>query len=419
MKKRQILLPALIGNILEFYDYCLYAYFAPIIAKLFFPASKESNSLIATFAVFAVGFLMRPLGALLFGYLGDKFGRKKTLALGIIMMASSTVLVGCLPTYESAGLTATLLLVACRLFQGLAVGGEFSGSLIYMIEHAQLERRGTFSSLGIFSANAGILLSSLAATLMSKFFSEPTLYAWAWRIPFLFGAFLGVLGFYFRLKMPETPTFTSLQAQQGTLKNPLSIALKYKKLSMLKAVFLTILPSTAAYILFSYFPTYMHTYLKLPLNTALAINTCALIINLIFMPLTGMLSDAWGRKPILFIGSVGFLLFSYPLFLLLTHGNIVSIFFAQSCFAILICFANSVVPAILVEKFPTNIRYSAVAFPYNIANGFFGGTAPMVVTYLIASTGNILSPSYYLILIAIPMFLTLFTIKETYRTPLT
>lgn len=412
---KKLIIPGVIGNILEWYDFSLYGYFAPIIAKLFFPMNNKLTSLLATFGVFAIGFLMRPLGAVVFGHFGDRLGRKKTLAMAVILMAVPTTLIGLLPTHAQIGVTAGILLTLCRLLQGLAVGGEFSGSIVYIIEQASPNRRGVYGSWAMFSAFTGLLLGSAVAALMGSILSSDALHVWGWRIPFIIGIVLGGVGLYLRLRMPETPYFLELQKKGQTVNHPFVQAFHKAPMSMLKALGIVFLPAMSFYLLFVYLSSYMTEFLKLPLETALLINTISMVVIIAVIPLVGLLSDNIGRKPVLLIGAIAFIIFSHPLFLLLNNATFASVLTAQICFAALVAFAYAAVPATLVELFKTNVRYTALSLPYNLANAIFGGTAPLVATYLIAKTKNPLAPSFYLIFAGIIMFLVVLMTKESYK----
>ncbi|MGQ3888855.1 MFS transporter [Legionella sp. CNM-1927-20] len=411
----KLIVPGILGNILEWYDFSLYGYFAPIIAKLFFPTSDKLLSLLATFGVFATGFIMRPIGALLFGYFGDRHGRKKTLAASIILMAIPTTLIGLLPTYQQIGIFAGILLLICRLLQGLAVGGEFCGSIVYITEHSPINRRGMFGSWAMFSAFAGLLLGSGVSALFNTLLSLEELTNWGWRIPFLAGLLLGAVGLYFRLRMPETPNFVTIQNKQQILVNPVNQAFKFAVQPMVISAALVFLPAMSFYLLFVYLPSYMTEILGMSLRRSLTINTISMLGIILVIPWIGLLSDIIGRKPVLLIGAIGFSIFSYPLFLLIQHTTFISVLLAQVIFAILVSFAYAAIPATLVELVGTNIRYTAMSFPYNLSNAVFGGTAPLIATYLIEKTNNPLAPSFYLIFAAIIMFFVVLLLQESHR----
>jgi len=414
-KKRSIVIYSFIGNMLEWYDFSLYGYFAAVISELFFPADSQFIALIKTFSIFAVGFLMRPIGAVLFGHFGDRYGRKKTLTTSVILMALSTVMMGLLPTHAEIGVWAGVFLTLCRLLQGLVIGGEFSGSVIYVIEHISPKKRGVFGSLANFSAFAGLLLGSTIGAMTTQL-TDGTVYApFAWRLPFIFGIVLGAIGLYLRLHMPETPHFIDLQNKKQIAKHPLLTTLREHPLDILKATLLGFLPSLGFYTCFVYLSSYVSLYLKLSHSVALIANTMGMIVILITLPWFGYLSDSVGRKPILMAGAITMIMIAYPLFLLIGHGTWMALLIAQIVFAIPISLCCAVTPTVLVEMFPTRLRYTAMSFPQNLANMAFGGTAPLVVTYLIQKTGSIVAPSFYLTLAGVVTLLAIFCIKETHQ----
>ena len=282
---------------------------------------------------------MRPLGAVLFGYFGDRAGRKKTLATAVILMAIPTTLIGLLPTYEHIGILAGILLLICRLLQGLAVGGEFSGSIVYITEHSPINRRGMYGSWAMFSAFAGLLLGSGVSAMMSTLLPPDALTSWGWRIPFIMGLLLGGVGLYLRLRMPETPNFLAMQAKKQIVTNPVNQAFRFAIKPMILSAGLVFLPAMSFYLLFVYLSSYMTAFLHVSLRTALTINTISMLAIICVIPWIGLLSDKIGRKPILMTGAIGFILFSFPLFLLLQHATFISILLAQISFAILVSFA--------------------------------------------------------------------------------
>lgn len=410
----KFLLPSVIGNILEWYDFLLYGFFAPILAQLFFPAENKIDSLLATFGVFAIGFLMRPLGSAFFGHFGDKLGRKSMLAISLSLMALSTALIGCLPTYAHIGATAGILLTACRLLQGFALGGEF-GYSVFLIEHTAQRNRGLYSGLAIASASLGLLLSSAFATITQNVFDHTQLIAWGWRIPFLLGIILGGIGLYFRLRMPETKLFLAAKQTGEVIGFPLLQSLKKNPLLLVKAILLAFLPALVLYLGFIYMPTYLSTYTKLPLNVALTINTVSMIFVIFGLPLVGYISDKIGRKPILLASGIICCLVAYPLFSLGLTGEFVNAIIVQFVFVILLALSYALLPVTLVEMVPTNIRYSTTAFAYNMGNSIFGGTAPLVATFFIKVTHTIMAPAFYLIVGGVVMVTITCRLTETYK----
>lgn len=405
--------PIIIGNILEWYDFALYGYFAATISKLFFPSGNQLISLIATFGVFAAGFLMRPVGAIIFGHFGDKVGRKKILATSIILMALSTTAIGLIPSYHQIGILAGILLTICRLIQGVAAGGEFPGSIVYLVEHAPAQLRGMFGSFSLLGSGIGFLSASLIGALIISLSVKTHFADVAWRLPFLFGIILGVIGLYLRLRLPESQMFLSLANNKQLLKYPLAHALRHKPLILLKAACLVFAPVIGSYLLFVYIPSYLTIYLKLPLQEALAANSAGWLVVVAIYPLAGYLSDRFGRKRMVALGTMSLVVFSYPLFLAFQQPTLKTVIIIQTIFAVIFAFSYAAIPTMLAEMFPTNIRYSAVAFPQNCA-AIFGGTAPLVATYLIHVSHNLLAPSFYLITVNIFMLITLLFIKESF-----
>lgn len=414
-KKKNFIMPGIVGNILEWYDFSLYGYFASIISSLFFPTDNPSIALFKTFGIFAAGFLMRPIGAIIFGHFGDRYGRKQILAVSIILMSGSTFIIGILPTYSQIGMTAGVLLTICRLLQGLAVGGEFSGSIVYIIEHSSQTKRGMFGSLTMQSAFTGLFLGSIVGAIVNGLAQGSAYEDIAWRIPFLLGVLLGFIGLYLRLQMPETPGFVKLKEKGTTSKHPLLESLREHPIDIIKGTLLVFLPSMSFYLCFVYLSSYFVLYLKLSLTTSLVINSISMVIILIVIPWFGYLSDKIGRKPVLFTSAILICISSYPLFLLLGKATFASVLTAQIGFAILVALCYSAVPATLVEMFATKVRYTAMSLPFNLSNALFAGSAPLVATFIINKSGSILAPAFYLILASIVMIFTVFTIKETYN----
>lgn len=412
------IIPGISGNVLEWYDFCLYGYFASEIARLFFPAATPVLSLLAAFGAFASGYFMRPLGAVVFGYLGDRIGRKKVLIFAVLLMVIPTVVIGCLPTYSQIGATAGVLLVLCRLVQGFSLGGSYTGSMVYVIEHVPARLRGFYGSTATWGAYSGFLVASVIGVVAGVLFNHSAYPQLAWRMPFLLGLILGAVALYIRLHMKETPHFLELEHDKQIVPNPITYIFRHFPKVIIKATLLPLLPAVGFYIVSVYMPAYLNTFLHVPLQTGLEINTVTMIVILMVMPLLGYLSDRIGRKPLFFIAGAGLLLFSYPLFLLIGHGSWAAIFIGQLLLFICVVCADANVPAMLAEMVPTNVRYTSMSIAYSIAMGVFGGTAPLLVTLLIHHTNNILSPSFYLMLCGAITLLLLLSLQETAKKPL-
>jgi len=404
-----------IGNVMEWYDFGLYGYFASIISVLFFPSKNPLTSLLVTFAVFGIGFVARPLGGFIFGHYGDKVGRKNALAVTMIMMGFATFLVGVLPTYQQMGALAPVLLTFIRLVQGFSAGGEWIGSTSFVVEYAPRTRRGFVGSWQMFGVGVGLLLGSGMGVLFSSSLGKAALYAWGWRIPFILGLVIALVGFYLRSRIEETPRFKEVASAHEVAKSPLIETLrKYPKQTLLTLGF-TINWTVSYYVFLNYMPTYITKILHLPLSLTMISNTIGLIFFLVLVPFTGALSDRIGRRPLLLASCVGFAVFTYPLFLLMNNGSFAVIVLVQMAFAFLEALFSGPGSAALAEMFPTRIRYSALSIGYNLAVVIFGGMAPFVSTYLIMATGSNMSPTYYVIGGAVVSLIAIVLIKDTYR----
>ncbi len=414
---KNIALSGMIGNVLEWYDFTLYGYLAIVLSKLFFPSENEFVSLIASFGAFAVGFLFRPIGSFLFGYIGDKYGRKKALLISIFLMAFPTFLIGLLPTYHDIGILAPILLTILRILQGLSTGGEYTTSVSFVVEHSPSDKRGFFGSINLLGAVIGIMFGSLTGAFLNYFFSPEELSSYGWRIGFLFGIVLAFIGIYIRKNTSETPIFLAIE-EGNRVKNPLIKTFIHHPKEFLISIIFSSLQGVAFFLLFVYMPTFYTKFLHIPQAKALFINSFAMLVLTVLIPIMAYLSDKIGRKPFLMISTLLYSLFSIFLFKLIITGNENLIIFAHVSFAVISSLFMSILPTFLTETFPADIRNSAFSVGYNISLAIFGGTVPMVATYLILKTGILESPAIYLSLIAFIVFVTSLFIKETYKKPL-
>ena len=407
-----------IGNFVEWYDYSVYGFFATVIASQFFPGDDPTAALLATFAVFAVAFFMRPIGAFVFGHYGDTIGRRNTLAAAVIMMGVATLMIGVLPTYGQIGILAPILLVVARLLQGFSAGGEWSGSAAFMVEYAPENKRGLYGSWQQFSIVAGLLVGSGAGALLGTILSEDALNAWGWRIPFILGMVVALVGLYLRLKLEDTPAFRVVAEKNEVTSAPVKESFTAHGGESVTAIGVTVAWTVAYYILLTYMPTYVAQTLGLPLTQALLSNAIGLVVLMILIPFTASISDRVGRKPLMIAFSVLLAVLTYPLFLLASTQVFFLIVIAQVLFGIVISLFSGPGPAALVEMFPTNVRYSALGVSYNLAVAIFGGTAPFIATYLISRTGSSLSPVIYVVVAAVITLFFVSRMKETHREPL-
>ena len=402
------------ATMFEWYDYALYGYFSPIIAKLFFPAADTYESLMMTFSVFAIGFLIRPLGAIIFGYIGDRLGRRYALSLSVMLMALPTALIGMLPTYNNIGMWAPILLILLRLIQGLAVGGNYGGAFVYVIEHAPNTQKCLAGSCLMVGTIGGILLGSATSSLFTWVLSGENLLLWGWRLPFIFGLLATIAGLYIKKRIPETPVFQKAKEDEHQSKKiPIFDIFKYYKKQVCLSI-LAILPDVVGiYMMFFFMTTYLIEIIGWQAEIALTMNTVNLAVMVILIPFFGYLSDRMGGIKIMKAVSISFVLFSIPCFILLsksTGGILASL--AQTVFSITIGAYYGAMPATIVNTFPSKIRYSASAFSFNVAAAIFGGTTPWVCTFLIKNTGVLISPAYYLVLTGIVSFCALIKLKK-------
>jgi MHS family proline/betaine transporter-like MFS transporter len=402
--RKRSTIAGIIGNVLEWYDFAVFGYYAPIIGTLFFPSESEYAALIKVFGVFAAGYMMRPIGGAIFGHMGDRVGRKKALQVSVLMMAIPTACLGLVPTYDRIGIAAPVILIVLRLIQGLSVGGEFIGSISFATEIAPPNRRGFYGSLTTLSAVGGIMIGSAVATIMQALLSQESMLTWGWRIPFLAGIAIGGFGLWMRKGMMEPPAFKKLKATENVHKSPVTQVIRNMPGRIAHAAALVVLFGGGFYMLFVWWPTYLTHMVKPAVPHAMIINTIATLFVMALIPISGYLSDKVGRKKMLVASCLAIAIVAYPLFVWSDHGVFQSALVAQLIFALIFCNIQGSMPATLAEMFPTSMRFSGIALGYNLTLALVGGTAPMVCTWLVEITGDIASPAYYLIIMALISF---------------
>lgn len=401
-----------VGNTLEWYDFAVYGYLAPIIAQQFFPSSSPTVSLISTFGVFAAGFLMRPIGSVLLGHVADRMGRSRALLLSVALMAIPTTLIAFLPTYEQMGVAAPALLTLLRLLQGLSVGGEYTGSSVYLYEIAPKDRRCFVVSWALVGAVFGILLGSGVATLATSLLPADELGSWGWRIPFACGLLVGLTGFLIRSsnKADETDLPPS---PYDPVSVPVGEVLRNHRPALLRTIACNLLNGVGFYLTFVYLTTYLVDYSNLSQSRALAINTADMVVFMLMLPLIGFIADKTSRKALLLIGSGGVAVLAVPMFWLLHHPDPMLVSLGQlGLAAVLACFFAPLM-ATMIAQFPRPIRVTGYSIGYNIPLALFGGTAPLVATYLIHETNLQLAPSFYLVAAGILTFFVIWYMPET------
>lgn len=399
--RRRAVLAGSIGNMVEWYDFAVYGLFAVIIAANFFPNQDPTASLLSTFAVFAVAFFIRPLGAVFFGHLGDKYGRKNVLLMTVALMGASTIAIGLTPSYAAIGIAAPALLALFRLIQGFSAGGEWSGSSVYTVEYAPRNRRNLYGSWVQVSASAGTLVGSLTAAICGLLSSEEALRDWVWRIPFIIGGVIGVVGLVLRAKLEDTPEFRKAKSEPKPTKNPLGIVLRNYRSEGLIAIGITIAYSVSIYMFSTYLPTYIKTTTNVRLTDALLGNSLQLVVLMILIPFAAMLADKIGSRKLLIAFAVLMIVCVIPLFKLIAIGTIGSVILGQVLFAAIVSLIGGTAVTTTTRLFPIEVRYTGLGISYNIAVAAFGGTAPLISTWLIGTTGNPISPAFYVIFAAL------------------
>lgn len=412
--RRRVVAAGITGNVLEWYDFAVYGYYAPIIGRLFFPSDDPVTSLIASFGAFAAGFLMRPVGGFVFGHIGDRIGRKRALVLSVMLMAIPTGIIGVLPDHAAVGAAAAVLMVAMRMLQGLSVGGEYTCSVVFLAEHAPAKRRGFFSSWSLFGAVGGILLGSGVAALISNLLSDAAVESWGWRIPFLVGVLVGIVGLAIRRHLPEM----AKDAGEAGDRSPVVEAFRTEWRQILRVAGINVVNAVGFYMIFVYMVTWLVGRVKEPRSDALDINTVSMAALLVLIPFFGWLSDRTGRRPPMLIGTAGLALFAYPLMQLMHHPDPLAIQLGQLGFVVLLAAYFGALPAAMTEMFPHRVRVSAISVSYNVTLGILGGTTPLIATWLIARSHDDLSIAYYLIGCALVSFAVLLTMRETAGRPL-
>lgn len=398
---KKAVVAAMIGNFVEWFDYGVYGYLAPTIATVFFPSQDRTASLLSTYAVFALTFFIRPVGGLVLGRMADRVGRQKVLALTILVMAAATALIGVLPSYAAVGVFAPALLVLCRLMQGFAAGGEYAGAVSFVVEYGPKNKRAFYGSFVAVSVFLGLLGGSGLVGILSSVASTQAMNSWVWRIPFLIALPIGIVGLYVRLKLEETPEF-KLVLQTGEVESaPLRDALRSQRKNMAVFFSFAICNAIASYLFGSYLTTYLVEEAGHSKSEALFTNTIATAVLCCALPVGGLLTDKYGRKPMLLCATALFAIIAVPIFILAGVGGFATALIAQLLFILVFFFITPPVTVSIAEMFPANVRVTAGAIAYNVAFTMFGGTAPFVATALISVTGNKLAPGFYAVGIAI------------------
>lgn len=415
---RRVLTASFIGNFVEWFDYASYGYFATVIAHAFFPEIDKSAALMATYGVFAISFVVRPLGGIVWGAIGDRIGRKTALSYSILIMSAATTLIALLPSYGQVGLLAPALLLLVRMIQGFSASGEYAGATSFIAEYSPADRRGFYTSMVPASTAAGLLVGSLMSAGLFALLDDAQMQTYGWRLPFLLAAPLGLIGLYIRLRLEDTPKFRELETSHHVPQTPVRELFGGFRKEILISFGATCLNAVGFYLILSYMPTYLITEMGMDESQSFLANSVSLAFYIGLIFLMGALSDRFGRKTALIAASVLFIGLTVPLFSLLDGASLAGIIAIQVAFGALLTINDGTLPGFLSEIFPTKVRYSGFAFSFNSANALFGGTAPFVATLLINMTGSKVAPAWYLVAAAAVALVALIAARETAGRPL-
>lgn len=401
-----------IGNAMEWFDFALYSYLAVIISKNFFsPVQNDELKLIFTFATFAIAFLLRPVGGIVFGKIGDKLGRKVVLTFTIIMMAISTLIIGLLPTYDQIGIWAPILLLLARILQGFSVGGEYAGAMVYIAESSPDNKRIRLGSGLEIGTLSGYIVASILVTVLFWTLSDAQMNSWGWRIPFFLSAPIGLIGLYLRTHLEEIPIFENDIADQKDQLSVIEIIKQYKKDILLCIVFVAFFNITN-YVLLGYMPSYLDETVGISDRISTPITAVVLLIMVPFALTFGRLGDKIGNKKVISFGLILGILVSVVSFQFLNIGGLGFLFLGLLLLGIVLSVYEGTMPGSLPTLFHTDIRYRTLSWTFNISVSLFGGTTPLVASWLVHVTGNNLAPAFYLLGVSVIGLIVVLTLFE-------
>ncbi|WP_034213152.1 MFS transporter [Actinoplanes subtropicus] len=398
-RERRTVVAASIGNLIEAYDLFLYAYLASTLADLFFPAGDRTTALLNTFAIFAVGFAVRPLGGFFFGHIGDRFGRRSALSASILLMGVSTLAIGLLPPYETAGALGAVLLLVCRLGQGFSVGGEYTGANILVLEQAAAGRAGRATSVNLVAGYLGVAAASTTGLLLATVLTPAELAGWGWRLPFLVAGPLALVGLYLRLRLPDTPAFAATGGDRVTF--PLAAALRAAKRAMLIYGGWQMMVALGGFLLFGYVSSYLIRVVGLDSAGAYVASLIAVLTAVAGGVAGGRLLDRYPLRPVALAAAAGLAVTVVPGFLLIGRGGVAAAVAGQMIWAVFVGLGAAVSAVLAGVLFPVHLRCTAAAVAYNVSTTVVGGTAPYVSVWLVARSGSPLTPAWYLVIVAV------------------
>jgi MFS transporter, MHS family, shikimate and dehydroshikimate transport protein len=422
---RKVALAAMAGSAIEWYDFFIYLTAAALVfGPLYFPGSSEVAGVLAAFSTAAVGFVARPVGGILFGHYGDRLGRKPTLVIALLTMGTATTLVGLLPTYATIGVAAPILLFVLRFLQGLAVGGQWGGAVLLATEYAPEDKRGFYGSFAQAGVPVGLLLGNTVFLLLSAIFGEQAFAAWAWRIPFLLSIILIAVALYIQLRLEDTPVFRQLEERQhegedAESRSPVLEVLRDHPKQVLLAGGAFFVVNGGFYVLITGMLDYGTRTLGVSQNAMLAAVLISAVVEGIAIVAMSALSDRVGRRPVFMSGAVLLGLWAFPLFWLVNTGSVPLIILSLCIAQFFLGMMYGPQAALFSEMFSARVRYSGASIGYQGASVFAGGLAPIIMVWLLESTGTSLSVSFYIFLMAAITFFSVYLVTETYEDEMT
>ena len=409
-KRRSIFLSAISGNILEYYDFTVYAVFSLSIGRAFFPADSQIVQTLSSLSVFAVGFLMRPIGGIIFGYIADKYGRRVSLITSMVGMTTTTFIIGFIPNYSEIGYSAPVILVMMRLIQGLCISGEGAGAAIFILEHYQNLRPGFTAGIVNASNIAGTLLASIVGIVLELLFPGMD---FAWRFAFILGGIMGIAGFYFRLRVSETPIFEMLAEKKRTLKMPFAHVVRSSWPAMLITCCLGGSASSLVYIIKTYINIFYCETMGFDKTSALIYLSYSSIVMMLTMPLSGYISDHIGRFKMIVISSIAVVIISIPAFMLLACGEMWKQIIALTTIAMLGGFIAGTAYIFVISLFSPEERFTGVAFSYNLGVALFGGTSAVISMWLVKVTDLYYAPAFYIMFTSLGFLMVIYFMRNT------
>lgn len=412
---RKVAVSSFLGNFIEWFDYASYSYFATTIALVFFPTDNHTVAMLQTFGVFALSFILRPIGALFWGSYGDEKGRKAALAHSIMFMSGASFLIGCLPSYSVIGVGAPILLLLLRMVQGFSASGEYAGAATFLGEYAPTSKRGIYCSLIPASTAIGLLAGSTLATLMTANMNSSAMVGWGWRVPFLLAGPLGLIVLYIRAKLADSPVYQSMNdalESKGAASADGQIAAKSGMFAPLAELFhnhlkaliisfgACVLNAVGFYTVLTYLPTYLSDTVGMDAPQSGTITTICLVAYVFMVFGMGHISDKFGRKKVLIGACVAFIVLTVPAFLILNTSQFWPVLLVELAMCATLTANDGTLSSYLTETFPTSVRFTGFAFSFNLANAIFGGTASFIATVLIALTGSSIAPAWYMVGVA-------------------